>query len=323
VFKERRTRRGRVLQDLDPAAMNEKLRDGATLVLDAANELSPPLQRLCAGLSGELIASCQANLYACWGCSQGFDVHWDDHDLFVVQVQGRKRWAFYGFTREHPSYRDRHAEHRKPEAPIEEIVLEPGDMLYLPRGYWHAAVGTGEPTLHLTIGVTRKTGSDFLHWLADDALSDVLARTDLPLESDDETLGARIRVLLATATGAHAAEDLARRYRRHVAASIPQRPTLSFPFLGAEGEPYASDLRLALADGPAHLRAADRPGAFVLSHRGVEYTLAADLRRPVGMIVGGPVAFAEFETAAGPDASAFVREMLARGVFVLAPERTA
>jgi hypothetical protein len=169
VFRERRTRRGRTLYDLEPAALNARLREGATLILDAANELSPPLQQLCAGLSAELLGSCQANLYAAWGETQGFKVHWDAHDVFVVQVEGRKRWALYGVTRPRRRSATAGAEHPKPDMPIEEIVLEPGDMLYLPRGYWHAAVGLGEPTLHLTIGVTRKTGTDFLHWLANEA----------------------------------------------------------------------------------------------------------------------------------------------------------
>src|SRR5690606_22207105 len=44
VFKERRSRRGALLHDLDPSALNARLREGATLIVDAANELAAPLQ---------------------------------------------------------------------------------------------------------------------------------------------------------------------------------------------------------------------------------------------------------------------------------------
>src|ERR1700761_6180197 len=53
VFRGRRTRRGEALKDIDVAALYAQLREGATLILDAVNELSPPLQRLCAGLADE------------------------------------------------------------------------------------------------------------------------------------------------------------------------------------------------------------------------------------------------------------------------------
>ena len=49
VFRERRTGRNHVLHDVDVALLHERLRGGATLIVDAVNELSPPLQRLCAG----------------------------------------------------------------------------------------------------------------------------------------------------------------------------------------------------------------------------------------------------------------------------------
>lgn len=317
VFRERRTRRGRTLHDLEPAVLNARLRDGATLILDAANELSPPLQQLCAGLSGELLGSCQANLYAAWGETQGFNVHWDAHDVFVVQVEGRKRWALCGVTRPAPSVRDNRADHPRPETPIKEVVLEPGDMLYLPRGYWHAAVGLGEPTLHLTIGVTRKTGTDFLHWLANEAEDQAIARADLPLESDDDALSARLVELIAALSDMDPA-DLARGYRRHVEAALPQRAKLSLPFIGAE-RTFSEGDRFVLADGPAAVRSAGE--AVVLRHRGVDYTVASPLERALARWAAGEaLSYRDLETSlpadAAPQLGDFVAELLGRGVLV-------
>jgi len=322
LFRSRRNRRGGSLLDLDPAVLMERLRDGATLIVDSVNELNPPLAALCAGLSAEFRASCQANMYACWGTTQGFDVHWDDHDVFVVQVEGRKEWALYGSTEAWPTRRGVGPQAEPPETPIERTVLESGDVLYLPRGYWHAAVGLGGPTMHLTIGLTRKSGSDFLHWLADDLLSVAQVRADLPLEADERAIEAQIASVLAQLREADP-QDLARRYRRYVESILVQRPTLSFPEIGADAAPLGPDLRLRLAPGPARLEGG--ADAVVLSWRGIEFTLSQRLEPPMRrMLAGEAVSCAEFAEAA-PDTAvsemqAFLREMIRRGAFVAAGE---
>lgn len=319
ALRSRRTRRGAVMQDLDVAALNVALRDGATLIVDAVNELSPPLQDLCDRLSAEFLASCQANLYACWGQTRGFDVHWDDHDVFVVQVEGRKRWALYGSNLPHPTRAGPPCDHPTPERALEELVLEAGEVLYLPRGWWHAAVGLGEPSLHLTIGLTRKTGGDFLRWLADQALSEAQVRADLPFEAGDEALASRLGEILAGLAG-QAPEALARRYRRHVAATPVFRPRLSFPHIGHAGDTIADDARLRLAPGAAAVR---REGAeAVLSWRGVEFTVDGALETPLRKLAAGEtLTFAAVGQSLRPDQrprlQAFVAEMIGRGVFVL------
>ncbi|CAN7320452.1 hypothetical protein LJR219_001700 [Phenylobacterium sp. LjRoot219] len=319
LFRSRRSRRGAALLDLDAAALMERLREGATLIVDAVNELSPPLQALCAGLSAEFVSSCQANMYACWGTTQGFDVHWDDHDVFVVQLAGRKQWALYGATEASPTRRGPQPPASPPQDPRELAVLEPGDVLYLPRGYWHAAVGLGGPTMHLTIGLTRKSASDFLHWLADDLLGAAEIRADLPFEAGERAIGARIAAVLGRLAQAEP-QALARRYRRHVEAMLVQRPALSFPDIGAEDAPLAPDRRLRLAAGPARLERTD--AAVVLSWRGVEFSLAPALEAPVRrMLAGEAVTCAAFAAAAPTHAEAEVqallREMVRRGAFAI------
>lgn len=316
VFRNRRSRRGALLQDLDPAVLTERLREGATLIVDAVNELSPPLQQLCASLSAEFTASTQANLYACWGETQGFDVHWDDHDVFVLQVEGRKRWALYGASEEAPTRRGPAPPNAAPASEPELVVLEPGDVLYLPRGFWHAAVGLGGSTLHLTIGLTRKTGADLLHWLADELLAEPAGRADLPFEAGDEAVARRLAALLDRLS----AEDpgtLARRYRRQVEAGQVQRPQLSFPDIGGDA-PLDPLTRLILGQGAARVDRSDR--GVVLSWRGVEFTLAGALEGPIRRLVAGePVAVADFRAAAeaAPEqVDSLLHELLRRGTLI-------
>jgi len=308
-----------VLHDIDVPALYEHLRGGATLILDGVNELHPPLQRLAAGLAGEFCASGQTNLYACWGETQGFDVHWDDHDVFVIQVHGAKRWDLYGFTQPAPQRRGRQEPAPRPTYAPEQITLEAGDVLYLPRGYWHAALGLGGPSLHLTVGLSRKTGADLLHWLADEAMLDDAVRADLRLERDDATLGAQVAQVLQKMLARGDPADLGRRYRRHVEATRAYRPHLSFPDIGLAQAALAPSTRLRLTDGASGVETRADASAVVLSHRGVRYTLAAETGAVLHALVAGEsLSCAEIIALCRPAserlARDFIMEMLRQGV---------
>lgn len=231
VFARRRSRRGTLALELSPKGLHEALSSGATLIMDSVQDFSPALENLCFRLAQEFYAQVQTNLYACWGADEGFDVHWDDHDVFIVQVSGRKEWKLYGFAREHPTHVDFHNRNNRPSEPVAIETMIPGDVMYIPRGYWHAARGLGDPTMHLTIGVSQKTGQDFLHWLADLSVDQTLARRNVPLRAGVENLEMHIGSLL------HLISDqdvpaLASMYRRHlIALSRPPR-AFQFPNLG-------------------------------------------------------------------------------------------
>ncbi|MCR5878156.1 cupin domain-containing protein [Phenylobacterium sp. J367] len=237
-------------------------------------------------------------------------------------MEGTKRWRLYGSTRPAPTRKAETSGHERPADPVDELDLAPGDVLYLPRGYWHAAQGRGEPTLHLTVGLTRKTGGDFLHWLADHLLAEADVRADLPFERGEAALAARLSDLLARAAALDPAE-LARAYRRRVEAAQPQRAKLSFPALGAADETWPPDAPLAFSDGAVRV-APGGPGEVVLSWRGTEFTVAASLAGPLRRLAARePLTYAEL-AAALPDADrpklpAFVGELVRRGVLVIGP----
>jgi ribosomal protein L16 Arg81 hydroxylase len=322
VFRERRPRPSQALHDIDVPALYEHLRDGATLILDAVNELHAPLRQLSSGLATEFCATSQTNLYACWGQTQGFDVHWDDHDVFVVQLSGSKRWDLYGFTHPAPLRREPRPAPRPDGAP-EQVVLRAGDMLYLPRGYWHAAVGLDEPSLHLTIGLSRKSGADFLHWLADEAVAEAAVRADLRLEQDDAVLGAQVADLLSRLAELDEPADLGRRYRRHVEARRSHRPELSLPHIGSAATPLGAKSRLRLTEGASSLEQGADPPSILLTHRGTVYTLAPELGAAMSELKSGQaLAYAQMlHLCAAPQTlvEAFVKEMLRRGVLAIEP----
>ncbi|GAA3113609.1 cupin domain-containing protein [Streptomyces rectiviolaceus] len=164
---------------LDDTALWRMFADGATLVLQALQRTWGPVADFSARLSAELGHPVQANAYVTPPQNRGFDDHYDVHDVFVLQIEGAKRWL----VREpvHPDplrdqpWTDRRgavAEAAKGEACID-AVLEPGDVLYLPRGWLHAAQAQGEVSIHLTLGIHTWTRYALAEQLAKAALAEL------------------------------------------------------------------------------------------------------------------------------------------------------
>jgi hypothetical protein len=133
--------------------------DGSTLVLQALHRVWPPILEFCQQLAGELGHPVQANAYVTPPQNQGFSAHYDVHDVFVLQIEGEKQWRIHPPVLESPlrdqPWNDRKSsvEKQAQEPPVLEAVLSPGDCLYLPRGYLHAATALGGVSTHLTLGI--------------------------------------------------------------------------------------------------------------------------------------------------------------------------
>jgi ribosomal protein L16 Arg81 hydroxylase len=166
------------------------LADGATLVLQALHRTWPPLVTFSAQLSEELGHPTQINAYITPPQNQGFAAHYDTHNVFVLQVAGRKRWRIHEPVVEDPladqpweSVRANVAA-RAAEAPLIDTELAPGDALYLPRGYLHSAVAQGELTIHLTVGIHPITRTNIVTGLLRAAKADPRLRASLPAGVD-------------------------------------------------------------------------------------------------------------------------------------------
>jgi len=135
--------------------------DGATIVLQALHVNWHPLAVFCRLLEDALGHPVQANAYYTPRGSQGFAVHHDTHDVLVLQVSGEKRWLLYEPLLElplkHQRYSPQLGEHGEP---TDDLVLEAGDTLYLPRGWLHQAETSASDSLHLTIGIAAHTWVD-------------------------------------------------------------------------------------------------------------------------------------------------------------------
>ncbi|MYZ10214.1 cupin [Streptomyces sp. SID2999] len=201
-----------IADQLDDTKLWRLFADGATLVLQALQRTWAPVGELCAALGAELGHPVQANAYITPPQNQGFDDHYDVHDVFVIQIQGSKRWLVHEPVHHDPLRDQPWTEHRAAVAEAAQgpayidTVLEPGDVLYLPRGWLHAARAKGEVSVHLTLGVHVWTRYALAEQLTEAALAalrdDPWTRATLPLGADAtaEVLdGIRARLTAAVA----------------------------------------------------------------------------------------------------------------------------
>lgn len=128
---------------------------GATVIVSQAHRHIDSLARLRRELLGSLQLNCQTNVYLSPDGKQGFNPHYDAHDVLILQIAGSKRFRFYeGGVALPMSYQRFDSASHKAGALLQEIVLQAGDTLYIPRGHMHDAVAMpGSPSLHVTVGV--------------------------------------------------------------------------------------------------------------------------------------------------------------------------
>ncbi|MFF7143542.1 cupin domain-containing protein [Streptomyces nodosus] len=269
------TRRHTVWQRLHPAELHARLTDGASLVIDAVDELHPPVARAAMELEQWLRTGVQTNLYASWTAREGFGVHWDDHDVVVIQIEGAKRWKLYGPTRTAPMYKDTDEPEPPPKEPVSELVLRPGDVLYLPRGWWHSvAASEGEHSLHLTFGIQTTTGAQLLSWLADDLRRHDVLRKDLPVHATTAQQAVYLERLRKQVVAALEAPDLISRYSATHDGSDLTRLRPSLPHIG--GVPADPGIRVRLTTARAHVEPAASGDGVVFRACDNEWEMAAE-----------------------------------------------
>jgi hypothetical protein len=177
---------------VDLAMLLPLLRRGASLVTNDIADLTPGLKAAAQVLETGLCGKAQANLYCSWLAHQGFGSHFDTHEVYVLHVAGEKTWNVYGKHFDDPvahtyfkTLGDKfHEDHKGPISL--QATLKPGDLLYLPRGWYHDALASSEATLHVAFGLTTPIGLDLVSLLFERAVHDPLCRASLPDPRPDD-----------------------------------------------------------------------------------------------------------------------------------------
>ena len=139
----------------------------------------------------------------------------------------------------HASQRGRRADGAA--TPVLDCVLEAGDLLYVPRGWWHHVLPEEGPSLHLSIGTYAPTVHDYLSWACARHLPAALAaRRSLGAASADEHRCGAVEafrvVVLPTATRAEFEREAASRERSRTDLAHGAAPRESAPMASTPGD---------------------------------------------------------------------------------------
>lgn len=166
------------------------IRQGASVVLNEIETLTPGMKRISEILSRTPGGKVQGNLYCSWQKHQAFDVHFDTHDVYAMQIVGEKVWRMYqrhfkdpinhpAFKMRDPAFHDAHK-----GALMAEFVMRPGDLVYIPRGFYHEALAESDATVHMSFSVVPMIGLDVMTMLFEQSVLDDIFRQAVPRPSE-------------------------------------------------------------------------------------------------------------------------------------------
>jgi ribosomal protein L16 Arg81 hydroxylase len=145
---------------LDLVGVRNDVADGYTVVVDGVEKCIRSIATLTRSMEVELNFPVQVNAYLTPPQSSGLLPHYDDHDVLILQIQGSKTWHLYAGADLPPREIQREGDKAVDLAGLpapNDLLLEAGDLLYVPRGRVHAAETNAEPSIHLTVGIHAPT----------------------------------------------------------------------------------------------------------------------------------------------------------------------
>lgn len=166
-------RDGMAVQRPDYGEVQRLLEQGATVVADLVETLSPGIQSAATALEMGVGGHVTCNAYMSRDARKAFPSHFDTMEVFALQIEGKKVWRVYEGRFDGPMerpgcsypYFDQDFHERAKGAVAFEVELQPGDLLYIPAGVYHDALASTDACLHLSFGVTRPAVLDYFSWL--------------------------------------------------------------------------------------------------------------------------------------------------------------
>lgn len=276
-----RPRRQKPPTGMRAQAVDQYARQGVSIVINGIHRLDPGISWMNAIIEREFRADIHTNVYASFGRDSAFKPHWDEHNVLVLHLQGRKRWRSWGQPWPAPRRRSEFPVADDPGTPAWEAVLEPGDVLYLPRGEIHAAaVIDGEDSLHLTVGITPPRIDALAAALARACEAEAMGRQDLPVlagPADRDAWMAGTKALM------HRAVDMLD--LDQVLASLDQiREPLPAGALGLSRRLVAETMVMSALPRRLPLPAADQGPAVTLRAGEREWTIGAAERAVLDLV---------------------------------------
>jgi ribosomal protein L16 Arg81 hydroxylase len=154
------------------------MRNGASLITQPINAYVPALQALCEDIRRRVADYVWAGAVAQTGGGGALTIHYDPEDLIILQLEGTKRWRIFSPTVTYPV-----AGAKPLGLPSENLVLDevlkPGDLMFLPAGFWHVCENGPDLSLHGVIFFRASTGLLAANSLFDKLKEDIAFRAPL------------------------------------------------------------------------------------------------------------------------------------------------
>lgn len=167
--------------------LEDLVAQGGPLIIGAINKINPAIESLARTIAKGLGSFVGVNAYLSPPRKDALDLHYDDHDVIVLQLAGEKLWTLgkrvaRGVARSKFFRADQDALKARAIAQdtFHSFAIGPGDLLYLPRGLFHRATARHDVSIHLSFGIRRPTGLDFADLVMQRLIADVGVREYAP-----------------------------------------------------------------------------------------------------------------------------------------------
>lgn len=193
-----------------------------------------------------------------------------------------------------------------------DLVLRPGDLLYVPRGVWHAvSADQGTRSLHVTCGLQTHTATDLMVWVSEQLLMHEDWRRDLPLLAAPDVQADAVDAMRKRLAELLDDPELLARYHAAMDGQAVGRMVPSLPYI--DGIPVDGGLRVRLTTARAVLDVGE--DTVTLSAAGAVYEFAREAEAVLRPLVGGRTvdltALADTAGLALEDAVGLVQELVA------------
>lgn len=168
------------------SVLTQYLDAGHPLVWNRARGISARIDAMSALLAETFGGHVWPNVYSTGSAGTPFDMHFDAHEVIAIHCAGHKTWDISQVRVDRPieaiemaSSIGHALQARRDEAEAriaESFAVEPGDLVYIPRGQFHNARTVDGRSLHVTFGIELPTGFDLAKRIIMDILADPAMR---------------------------------------------------------------------------------------------------------------------------------------------------
>jgi 50S ribosomal protein L16 3-hydroxylase len=187
---------------VDVASLQTFCLEGWTIRVRSVEQHSDAIRALATAFARAFRGQVDVHLYVTPPGRRGLAWHYDAEDVFILQTAGTKEYLLRKNT-VHPwplaETMPEDLRYERELMPLNRVVLDPGDLLYIPCGYWHrteSPSASSGAAISLAVGVMSPAAVDLLAPLRRRLADSLIWRQRLPVGAE-ANLDDRLQLLLS------------------------------------------------------------------------------------------------------------------------------